>query len=508
MRNASKVAYFYIKNWIYDYPQQFWHRNPALLLGLICLLGTAAGINWDPIYFLLIPWLMTTKYRFLLIATALSLLSFFWASSHARHTRLSLQPLSGEGLFHIDQLSVQQSPFGRSFHYKGTLKWFEGSGGERFLNLPCHIFCPLSQHAPSADKDYLITGTLLQKKERVFSLKPDKKIPWKAVEDSWSIAAWRYRAKHTVSFFIKQHIQDAPSATFLSALITGEIDERNLRLDFGRLGLQHILAISGFHFSFFALALNVLLRPFVSFRIRIILLVSCLTLYFFFLGNAPSILRAYAAISIFFTGQYINRRAIGLNTLGVALILELLIDPLTVTQLSFQLSFLCTLALLLLYPFTHSIIHFVLPQRTKNEVLMMSRFHQHGYLLSSLLRKVLSLNISVHLLSLPVLLFLFHRFPLLSLIYNLFFPFCVMLSLSLFCIALILSICPPLSAWIHALNSMWTAELLELTSHPPAYFDCVIHCNALTFVQVVLCLSILFYVGMNFSMKQRLESVV
>ena len=53
----------------------------------------------------------------------------------------------------------------------------------------------------------------------------------------------------------------------------------------------------------------------------------------------------------------------------------------------------------------------------------MTPLHQTGHLFSSLLRKALALNIAVHFVTLPVLLFIFLKFPWLSLLYNLFFPF-------------------------------------------------------------------------------------
>ena len=219
-------------------------------------------------------------------------------------------------------------------------------------------------------------------------------------------------------------------------------------------------------------------------------MIFALALYFLFLGNAPSILRAFIAISLYLSAQLLRRRTNGLNVLGAALTVELFLDPMVVTQLSFQLSFLCTLALLLFTPLLSELFALLLPRRTPNELREMPLLDKHGYICTTLLRKTLSVTCAVHLFSLPLLLYLFHKFSLLSLLYNLFFPLCVTLSLSLLYLGLFLAWLPPLSALVHKLNGAWTSQLLELTSHPPAYFDVVIHSTPFSYS---LLLSILFF---------------
>lgn len=494
-----------------EYPLAFWQRHPALLAGLLTLLGTVCSYRWHPIYLAV---LLLLLFLFLLKRTfpfffSLAILSCFAGalSGHLRIPRIELpqEKVAGVGHFHIDNLSILSSPFNRSYFYKGVLKTFRAEDGTLYTNLPCSIFLPLKKAKP-ADRDYTIEGTLLQKQEHMFCLKPKKGKDWASVDNTFSLAEWRYQAKKTIGTHIKRCISDAKSATFLCALITGEVDERSIRLDLGRLGLQHLLAISGFHFSLFALLLSIILRPFLSFKLRSGVLVLSLALYFLFLGSAPSILRAFTAIVIFVSGSVFKRKTSGLNALGAALALELFLDPLSVSQLGFQLSFLCTLALLLFYPLMHHCFCFLLPERTARELDDMSLVDQHGYVLSSLIRKTFAVNATVCLFSLPVLLHLFHRFPLLSLVYNLFFPLCVALSLLLLVLSLSLSFLPPVSSCLHAINSFWTSSLLQLTSHPPAYFDIVLRTKAISFSMVICALLLLFYGGIYFFSwkKQRI----
>jgi len=492
-----------------DFVLDFWKRHPALLIGLLSLLGTACALACHPIYMgvlicLLFPFVRKRCFTLpFFLAIGACVFTFTTASFRITPTQLPQDKIEGKGLFHIENLSILASPFNRSYCYKGTLKCFESKDGKLYSNLPCSVFHPL-KHPPKADKDYTIEGALTQKKENLFCLKPKKNTQWKSIAGTYSFAQLRFDAKKKVASYVKQHISNSASASFLSALITGDVDERSLRLDFGRLGLQHLLAISGFHFSFFALVLNILLRPFFPFTQRNLALMASLAAYFCFLGNAPSILRAFTVICIYLVAQLIKRRTSGLNALGAALTLELLLDPYVVTQLSFQLSFLCTLALLLFYPLVHHFVCYLLPERTSSELHQMPLLDQHGYILSALIRKSLSVNVAVCLFSIPVLLHIFHKFPLLSLVYNLFFPFCVSLSLLLLCCALILSmLVPPLSSLLHTLNSTWTTFLLQLTSNPPSYFDVVLRTNAISFPIVIGGLLMLFFIGVYFSSWKR-----
>lgn len=466
----------------------FWRSHPALLIGFFTLLATAMALTPHPLYILLllalgVPFMQKQAPRSVFLCGAiLGACAYGWALWH--QPPVLMAPVVAKGVFHIESLVLSASPFNRSYCYKGVLKV------EDDFSIPCAIFHPLKK-APRANRDYQIEGTVVQKKKHVFAFKPKKGGAWIPIENSFSFAQWRYQAKRTVATYIKRHVPHPESSAFLSALITGDIDEKTLSLDFGRLGLQHLLAISGLHFSFFAWICNLLLRPLFGFRVRIALLMLALSGYFFFLGSAPSILRAFTALSLFFCAAPLKRRANALNLLGVALIVELLLNPLVLTRLSFQLSFLCTLALLLYGPLMHKACLKLFKERSFPELQKMPLLDKHGYILGSLLRKALSVNLAIHLISLPALLHLFHKFPLLSLFYNLFFPFCVFASLFLFSMALI---CPPL----HAINSLWTHWLLQLTSHPPVYCDLAIRCH-IPFSAAILILSLLIYVGIHLS---------
>ncbi len=484
----------------------FWERNPALFFGLVLLFGTANALqpNWLFFLFLLIFTLSAPYKKWWVVA----LFCFFGGhfNTQWQHPKILLpsESVYGSGIFKIEQVKTHSSFFHRSLLYKGTLKDFQFNGELIQASLPCFIYLPLFSNRPEANTDYLIHGRLCQKQDYVFVFKPDKNRRWETIPTLINLAEWRFCAKQSIARYLKKEISNPAAQNFLIALTTGDIDERILGMEFSKVGLQHILAISGFHFALAAFFLNFLLRLFFPYRLSAIALILGLTFYYLFLGNAASIQRAYIAIVLVMLGQIWNWRISGLNALGAGLIFELSSSPLVVMQLSFQLTFLCTLAILLFYPLMHRGLSFFLRERNFKQVLSMGLLDQHGYLLSAFFRKSLALNFAVHLISLPVLLHLFHQFPLLSIAYNLFFPLCVCLSmLLLFCGLFFALWVPMLSRLFHALNDRWTSALLTLTSNPPAFLEFSIRTKSISFTTMGIFLATFFFVGVIFYEYER-----
>lgn len=414
----------------------------------------------------------------------------------------SEEKIEGLAEFHIESLKIQPSPFHRSLLYKGTLTTFTTEEGVSH-DLPCSLYMPLRKNRPLADQDYKIAGTLIAKDGRRYLLKPDKKKVWEPIAKTWSLAEWRFQAKEKVCAFLKKEIPSPKSASFLSALATGDIDERALTLEFSRLGIQHILAISGFHFALMAAFFSFFLRLFLKPKHAAVLLLILLTGYFFFIGNGPSVARAWIAISLFLIAQIKELRMTGLNALGMGLIVEILCDPMLILHIGFQLSFLATLSILLVYPAMNKLAWNLLPRRPIDNLAGMRRFSQHIYLIGATLRQSISLNLAVHLATVPLLLFLFHKFPILSLGYNLFIPLGASLSLLLLCTSLLGNLLvPPLGHLLHQINSAFTAALLKTAEHPPAIFDFSLRLKPFPLAVLLAFLTLLFYAAVSINRRQ------
>ena len=121
--------------------------------------------------------------------------------------------------------------------------------------------------------------------------------------------------------------------------------------DFRRCGLSHLLAVSGLHLSAIAggiwLLLGTLrLRP----QIAAAATLLCSGLFAWLVGFTPSVSRAFCTACVLLSGQFFRRQADGLNSLGLALTLLLIIDPYTLYDVGFWLSFGATAGILTVTP--------------------------------------------------------------------------------------------------------------------------------------------------------------
>lgn len=483
----------------------FWRKQPALFVGLCFLFGAGAAIYWKWAY--LVPALLLFLGGWKRSGVAVILIAGAFVYTHWIYPdpEFSGKVVEGHGILHIENLKMQPSPFHRSLQYRGKLVEFTSDEGKA-KNLPCAMYLPCKKGRPPANRDYAIKGTLTLKGERHCTLKVKKGEHWEPIAGTSSLAEWRYQAKEKVRNFLKKEIPNKKSAAFLIALATGDVDERALSLEFCRLGLQHLLAISGFHFALIAAFFNSLLRLILRPKVAASILFFILSGYFFFIGNAPSVERAWIAISMVLIGQIFSLRVSALNALGLGLMMEILLDPLLVTQIGFQLSFLATLAILTLYPMLNLLCAWILPKQPLENVVAMNHCNQHLYLLGAFFRNALSLNLAVHLVTVPLLLFLFHKFPLLSLGYNLFFPLGATLSLLLLLIGILFNfLIPPLGHLLHQLNSGFTAGLLQTIAHPPALLDFTIRLEPFSITLLLSFLTLLFFVGIRNSSNYSIQ---
>lgn len=162
--------------------------------------------------------------------------------------------------------------------------------------------------------------------------------------------------------FIKGNFS-SESAPFLLSIITGErsLLTKEMRDAFNVTGLAHILSISGAHFGllFFilfklfkfvikALPYALLVRLTIYFTPSQIAAILCIPFMIGYLGisnmSAPSI-RAFIMIILFLFGLLIHRKGFWINTLLLAAISIILIQPDFITELSFQLSFIAVLCI-------------------------------------------------------------------------------------------------------------------------------------------------------------------
>lgn len=148
------------------------------------------------------------------------------------------------------------------------------------------------------------------------------------------------------------HLREENSS-LVKAIILGKssyLEEEDI-LTYRNLGLAHILAVSGLHIGIISGFLIFLFSHLgIKRKINIILTLLIIWIYGFLIGFPPSILRSSIMFSILFYSQIIHEPYDSVNTLSFALFLLLLINPLWIFNLGFQLSFIATFSIIILSP--------------------------------------------------------------------------------------------------------------------------------------------------------------
>lgn len=441
--------------------------QPLFIYGLSLLLGIALQILPHPAYFIVASLLFCLPRRQLLAAVSTCIIGFLFAMYSVTLPLLPEEGVEGHGTFITDSISYGHSPFGTSLVTKGHLHFTTASA--TYKNVPCQIYTPLHKPRPPSQRALVVKGRLLPKTLPHYVLKPSH---IEAKSSSFSLAEFRFQCKEQVRHQFAKLFPSEKVASFLLSMVTGDIDDRLMSLQFNRLGLLHLLGISGFQFSLLALLLGFVLKLITPSSKGTFILIALLSCYAFVLGYSPPIQRAWIGTTLYAIARLKGFQITPLNALGAALIWELLLDPCVFFQLGFQFSFLCTAAIFIVYPPIRDVFQKYLPSRSFSQARSLSLSDRVGHTLTFFCREALALNLAIHLVSLPLIFFHFHKFPLLSLAYNLFLPPVVSLAYLFLIPGLFLAL---FSSTI-ALPFLKTAELLTkgalaVATHPPALLD-------------------------------------
>lgn len=221
----------------------------------------------------------------------------------------------------------------------------------------------------------------------------------------------------------------------IQALVLGEKKDinKNLYEEYAAAGAVHILAVSGLHVGIIYVLLAFLFKPLQKLRYGIVLhaLLVVLLLWGFAVlsGLSPSVTRAVTMFSFLALAKLYNRRTNATNTLFLSLLLLLIINPLWLFHVGFQLSYLAVFFIVWLHPI----------------------FNRIGYSKYWLVRKawsIFSVTLCAQIGVFPLSFYYFHQFPGLFLITNIVvLPFLTLLMCGGILIVL-LSILNSLPDWL------------------------------------------------------------
>lgn len=254
--------------------------------------------------------------------------------------------------------------------------------------------------------------------------------------------------EHIISKLRKKNFGDDELAV-IQALLLGQRDNisEGTYDNYKNAGAVHILAVSGLHVGILLLLLQFLLSPLERLpkgkTLKLLVIVLLLWAYAFVAGLSPSIVRAVTMFSFVAYSMSLNRPTNSFNILALSMLSILLVKPLFLFQVGFQMSYAAVFAIVWIYP---KLQRFWFPEN----VLVRKTW------------QLLSVSVAAQLGVLPISLFYFHQFPALFFVSNLLIiPFLgLILGLGVLVIALALVDLLP-TFLVDGFN--WTIKMMNST---------------------------------------------
>jgi competence protein ComEC len=205
---------------------------------------------------------------------------------------------------------------------------------------------------------------------------------------------------------IKKYVPSGSENSLLEALMVGFTDDLDPALlkSYADTGVVHIIAISGLHLALICQFLQIVLLQKKQNRsgrwITLPVMVFCLWGYSLLSGASPSVIRAAGMFSLAIFAKNIFREITLYNLLAASAFLLLCYDPFWIFDTGFQLSYAAVLSLGLFAKPIKGFLSF------QNKIL-------------DALWNATSVSIAAQILTTPISIFYFHRFPAYFLVANL-----------------------------------------------------------------------------------------
>jgi len=303
----------------------------------------------------------------------------------ARIKRLDSKPVSGHILLSTPKDSTLP-PFivDDALLAHGSLKEFKASLNPHQFNYKAYM-----------DMQGLYHQLRLDPKEFIAIKKP-----------SWTLVGKASNFRDFTIRQLKSYPFGSEELAVIEAILLGQRNDlSNTTYDsYKDAGAVHILALSGLHIGILLLVLQFVLSPLKRLpkgqKIQLLITLLLLWTFAFIAGLSASIVRAVTMFSFVAYAMYLNRPTNTLNVIALSLFCLLLVKPLYLFQVGFQMSYAAVFAIVWLYP-------------------KLERFWRPRNIVLRKIWQLLSVSCTAQLGVLPISLFYFHQFPGLFFVSNL-----------------------------------------------------------------------------------------
>lgn len=266
---------------------------------------------------------------------------------------------------------------------------------------------------------------------------------------------------------ITKYIPSERERGVAEALLLGFKDhlDPDITAAFSRTGTLHVLAVSGLHAALIFFILAFITAPLLKFKrgpwIQAAIVLGGIWLYAYVTGLSSSVLRASLMFSVISVGKLLSYRVNIYNNIYASAFILLLLNPLYIVDVGFQLSYLAVLGIVFIQP-------------------MINKWYTPRYKLDAYIWSLVSVSFAAQLLTFPIGIFYFHQFPNYFLLSNLLII--PITSVILFLLVLLLAVAfwSPVAVIVGkvlALLLYWNNTLVEAIDRLPyavingLYFD-------------------------------------
>lgn len=295
---------------------------------------------------------------------------------------LTLNPVNGEAVILL--------PAGRSYAY-----------GDR-LEISGHLQTP-PERADFSYKQYLENRGVYS-----YLAYPQIKVIGKNHGNPLLAIIYKVRDQITVTC---SRIVPQPEGAFLSGMLVGrdEIISDALKQSFKNTGTSHLVAISGFNITILSGLILALTNRLLSRGWSLIVAIFLLCVYTIMAGASPSVVRAAIMGVLAMLGRSIGRTRTAINSLGLAAAGMVLVNPLILQDIGFQLSVAATAGIL--------VIGAPLNDRFIQKMTGAEKPSESNQLWRNLGDFVI-ITLAAQAATLPLLLYHFQQYPLIGLLVN------------------------------------------------------------------------------------------
>jgi len=204
--------------------------------------------------------------------------------------------------------------------------------------------------------------------------------------------------RKSINLNLKKYDFNGNELAIINALLLGQRQDINKEIydDYTKAGAIHILAVSGLHVGIILLFLSFIFKPIEQLKhgkvVKTILIIMMLWCFSIIAGLSASVTRAVTMFSIIAIGLQFKRATNIFNTVAISMFILLLVKPMFLFDVGFQLSYAAVFAIVSFYPIFYKLL--------KPKYYILNKFWQ-----------VFVVTLSAQFGVVPLSLFYFHQFP-------------------------------------------------------------------------------------------------